>query len=86
MLNIRSDISRVPNPPEMGDIASRPGSGELLMYDGGNWIVSKEPFEETSKNYFRKHFAEERDTLHEEHPTLKAAWDEYVALKKLIGR
>lgn len=55
-------------------------NGQFYVFDGEGWkSVSTHEVDEVDR------FEKENKSVHDEHPDLKRAWDEYVILRKLKG-
>ena len=71
--------------PNTGDVCLKPGQNEMMVWEGSEWITCSEPFDSTSELYFKNKFDEVSELLHNKHPALKAAWDEYNIIRELLG-
>lgn len=68
-----------PSNPQVGDVYIDTNTHHSLMYTGTSWTVFRDDRTEEPS------FTPPTEEQLEKYPALKAAWDEFMILKKLMG-
>ena len=68
-----------PSNPQLGDVYVDSNTYYSYMYTGSSWMAYSGP------EKIEPPFTPPTEEQLEKHPALKAAWDEFMVLKKLLG-
>lgn len=82
MSKVSPTIQYNPNPQALGSLTIvgdlEVNNGEMLVYTGQEWSAIDIAQTDTER------YECNNEELHNEHPTLKNAWEEYKALRRLV--